>query len=140
MSDGTTIRPVLPGDIAYIFANVLRDMRAADGSALPDAQWYPAHREYLEDVLAAGDVTALVLVAADQPNEILGFVIARPNTELIWLHIRRGPLRGLGLGRRLLAAASALTAPASWRTPLGRSRLRNPWRGRELRRRGPTRR
>jgi hypothetical protein len=76
-----------------------------------------------------------VLAAEDNPNEILGFCIARPTEELIWCHIRKGPLRERGLAKRLLTAAGVLEAPASWTTPLGRKRLRNPWRGRKLRRR-----
>lgn len=138
-TDGTVTRPALPGDLNYIFANVLRDLRDADGSALPDAHFYPAHRGYLEEVLADPQVAVLVTVAADDHNEILAFIIARPGQELIWVHVRRGPLRGRGLARRLLEAARVTDAPASWRTPSSRSRLRNPWRGRELRRRGPRR-
>ena len=76
-----------------------------------------------------------VLAAEDDHNEILGFAVARPNEELIWCHIRKGPLRGRGLAKRLLSAARVLEAPAAWMTPLGRKRLRNPWRGRKLRRR-----
>lgn len=134
MSDGTLTRPALPSDLNYIFASVLRDMRDADGSALPDVDWYPAHRAYLERVLMDKAVEVHVLCAADDHNEILGFVIARPAEELVWLHVRRGPLRGRGLGRRLLTLARVETAPASWTTPSSRQRLRNPYRGRQLRR------
>lgn len=135
MSDGTRIRQALPGDLNYVFATVLRDMRDADGSALPDDLWYPAHRAYLERTLMDAAVEVHVLCAEDDHNEILGFVIARPAEELLWLHVRKGPLRGRGLAKRLLLAARAEAAPASWTTPLGRKRLRNPWRGRQLRRR-----
>lgn len=137
MSDGTIIRSALPGDLNYIFASTLRDMRDADGSALGDHLWYPAHRAYLEETLADPSVACLVLCAEDDHNEILGYVIARPGEELVWLHVRRGPLRGHGLGKRLMEAARVLEAPASWTTPQGRKRLRNPWRGRKLRRRSP---
>lgn len=137
MSDGTTIRSALPGDLNYIFSTVLRDMRDADGSALPDDLWYPAHRTYLERVLSDPSVEVHVLAAEDDLNEILGFCIARPDEELIWCQIRKGPLRGHGLARRLLTAARVLNAPASWQTPPGRKRLRNPWRGRKLRRSAP---
>lgn len=135
MSDGTLIRPALPGDLNYIMSTALRDMRDADGTALPDALWYPAHRQYLEDTLADHEVVCLVLCAEDDPNEILGYVVARPEQELVWLHVRKGPLRERGLARRLMTEARVLDAPAAWMTPLGRKRLRNPWRGRQLRRR-----
>jgi ribosomal protein S18 acetylase RimI-like enzyme len=139
VSDGTRIRNALPGDLNYLFATTLRDMRDADGSALPDHLWYPAHRAYLEESLADPAVACLVLCAEDDPNEILGFVIARPGEEMLWLHVRKGPLRGRGLGRRLMTEARVLDAPAAWMTPLGRRRLRNPWRGRKLRRRSSPR-
>lgn len=135
MTDGTLIRNALPSDLNYVFSSVLRDMRDADGTALPDAHWYPAHRAYLEEVLADPQVACLVLCPEDDHREILGFVIARPGEELVWLHVRRGPLRERGLARRLMERAGVLDAPASWMTPLGRKRLRNPWRGRKLRRR-----
>jgi hypothetical protein len=134
-ADGTIIRPALPGDLNFIFANVLRDMRDADGSALEDDLWFPAHRAYLERVLMDRTVEVHVLAAEDDHNEILGFCIARPGQELIWCHIRKGPLRERGLAKRLLSSARVLEAPASWMTPMGRKRLRNPWRGRRLRRR-----
>lgn len=135
MGDGTQIRPALPGDLNYLFANTLRDMRDADGTALPDDLWYPAHRAYLEGVLADPAVTCLVLCAEDDRNEILGYVIGRQDEELIWCHIRKGPLRGRGLAKRLMAEARLLDSPAAWMTAAGRKRLRNPWRGRRLRRR-----
>jgi hypothetical protein len=135
MSDGTILRPALPGDLNFIFANVLRDMRDADGSVLEDELWFPAHRAYLERVLSDPAVEATVLAAEDAPTEILGFCIARPGEELIWCHVRKGPLRERGLARRMLEAARVLSAPAAWTTPLGKRRLRNPWRGRQLRRR-----
>lgn len=135
MNDGTAIRPALPGDLNYIFACVLRDMRDADGSTLPDDLWYPAHRAYLERVLMDSSVEVHVLCTEDDRNEILGFAVVRPGEELTWLHVRKGPLRGRGLAKRLLVAAKAEALPAAWSTPLGRKRLRNPWRGRSLRRR-----
>lgn len=137
MSDGTVIRPALPGDLNYLFATTLRDMRDADGSVLEDDLWYSAHRAYLERVLMDPAVEVHVLAAEDDRNEILGYCIARPTEELVWLHIRKGPLRGRGLARRLLEAARVTEAPAAWMTPLGRKRLRNQWRGRKLRRRSP---
>lgn len=137
MSDGTLIRPALPGDLAYIFSTVLRDMRDADGSALEDDLFYPAHRAHLERTLQDPAVEVHVLAAEDDHNEILGFVIARPEEALEWVHVRKGPLRERGLAKRLMEAARVLDAPAAWRTPLSRERLRNPFRGRKLRRRSP---
>jgi hypothetical protein len=135
VSDGTVLRTAIPGDLAYIFSTVLRDMRDADGSALEDDLFFPAHRLHLERMLQDPTVEVHVLAAEDDHNEILGFVIARPTQELLWVHVRKGPLRERGLAKRLMAEARVLDAPAAWTTPLGRRRLRNPWRGRKLRRR-----
>lgn len=132
-ADGTMVRPAIPSDLNYIFATVLRDMRDTDGSVLEDDLWYTAHRTYLERVLLDPTVEVHVLAAEDDHTEILGYVVARPNKELIWCHIRKGPLRGHGLAKRLLTVAQVLSAPAAWTTPQGRSRLRNQWRGRRLR-------
>jgi hypothetical protein len=75
------------------------------------------------------------MAAEDDHREILAYIVARPKETLEWLFVRKGPLRGKGLAKRLLTAASVEDAPAAWTTPLGRQRLRNPWRGRKLRRR-----
>ena len=135
MSDGTILRPAAPGDLNYIFATTLREMRDADGTALEDDLWFPAHRAYLERVLSDPAVEATVLAAEDDHREILGYCIARPGKELVWVQVRKGPLRERGLAKRLMEAARVLDCPAAWQTPLGRRRLRNPWRGRKLRRR-----
>lgn len=133
MNDGALSRNAVAGDLNYIFATTLRDMRDADGSALPDEDWFPAHRAYLERTLADPAVECRVLCAWDDHNEILGYCISRPEKELIWCHVRKGPLRRRGLAKRLLSEARVLGSPAAWTTPLGRVRLRNPWRGRQLR-------
>jgi hypothetical protein len=137
MSDGAVIRPALAGDLGYIFSTWLRDLRDADGTALEDDLWYPAHRGHVERVLADPRVVVHVLAAEDNHQEILGYIVAQPHEVLHWVQIRKGPLRGRGLAKRLLTAASVEDAPAAWTTPLGRQRLRNPWRGRKLRRRSP---
>ncbi len=135
MSDGTLIRPGLPSDLSFIFSTWLRDMRDADGTVLPDDLWFPAHRAYVERVLMDPSVEVHVIVPEDAHTEILAYIVARPSEAIEWLHVRKGPLRGRGLAKRLMEKARVLDAPSAWMTPLGRKRLRNPWRGRKLRRR-----
>lgn len=137
--DGVLIRPMdssegPDGDLAYVFSTFLRDLRDADPSSLPADLWFAAHREYLLRTLADKRVVALVAAAADQPREILGYVIARPEEELVWVHVRRGPLRERGLAKMLLEQVKCgPTVPAAWMTRLGRSRLQNRLGSRRLR-------
>lgn len=133
--DGVVLRPAVAGDLSYLFSTWLRDLRDADGSALEDDLWFPAHRTHVERTLADPRVEVHVLAASDNPNEIVGYVVAEPGEALHWLQIRKGPLREKGLAKLLLEAARVQDAPAVWSTPEGRRRLRNPWRGRKLRRR-----
>lgn len=131
-ADPVLIRQFAPGDTAYLFSNWLRDLRAADPSGLPDDLWFPPHREFITRALADGATTCLIAAASDQPNEILGFVVARPE-ELLWVHVRKG-LRQQGIAKRLLLAASVQPSlPTRFATPLGRERLPNPFRSRQLR-------
>ena len=137
MADEILIRQVAERDLNCIMAWWLRDLRDADPGALPDDLWFPAHREMIERLLADPQVQALVAVdPLSPPNaEILGFVVAEPGKALHWCHIRKGPLREQGLAKRLLTEANCPPGtPAAWTTPLARKRLRNPWRGRAIRR------
>lgn len=137
MTDPVLIRNLAPGDIPYVFATYLRDLRDADASALPDDLWFAAHRTHLERALGDRSLTTLIAAAADAPDEILGFVIASKE-KLVWVQIRKG-LRRQGLAKRLLLQAGVdPQTPAEWMTPLGRQRLPNPRRSRQLRRRTST--
>lgn len=135
-ADPVLIREVTEGDLNAIFAWWLRDLRDADPGALPDDLWFPAHRAHIERLLGDEKIKARVACAADAPNEILGFAVAEPNEVLWWVHVRRdGGLRGHGLAKRLLNAVEAPPGtPAAWTTPDAR-KLKNPWRGRRVRRR-----
>lgn len=133
MTDPVLLRNFAPGDTNFVYATWLRDLRAADASALPDDLWFTAHRAYIERVMADPTVRVLVACAADAPNEILGYAVATPNEVLQWVFIRRG-LRRQGLAKRLLTEIQAPPGtPAMWMTPLGRQVLRNPRRSRQLR-------
>ena len=138
MSDAATpdpvkIRQLGPGDIAYVMATWLRDLRDADGGPMPDDLFFQAHRALIERVLADPRTTALVACAADDPSEILGYVVAEPDEVLWWVQTRKA-LRGQGLAKRLLTEAKAPPGtPAAWSTPLSRERLQNPPRGRRIR-------
>lgn len=133
MSDPVLIRELGPGDLAYVFATWLRDLRDADGGPLADDEWYPAHRAHIERVLGNKNTVALVAAAADKPEEILGYVVAEPNEVLWWVTVRK-PLRERGLAKRLLTAAQCPPGtPAAWSTASSRQRLQNPPRGRKIR-------
>lgn len=132
--DPVLVRNVAPGDTNFVYSTWLRDLRDSDASALPDDLWFAAHRAYLDRVFLDPTVRVLVAAAADQPNEILGYIVAQPNEVLQWVYVRKG-LRGQGLAKRLLNEVKAPPGtPAAWMTPLGRQRLQNPRRSRQIRR------
>ena len=134
--DPVVLRQATAGDLGFIFSTWLRDLRDADPSALPDDLWFPAHRAHVERVLADPGVTVLVAAAADDPNEILGYVVAEPEEVLHWVLVRKGDLRGRGLAKRMLTAANCPPGtPAAWATRDSRLRLKNPCRSRQIRRR-----
>lgn len=133
-TDPVLIRNVSPGDVNFLFATWLRDLRDADASALPDDLWFTAHRAYIERLMADPDIKVLIACAADQPNEILGYVVAKPDEVLQWVFVRKG-LRGQGLAKRLLNEVKCPPGTAAaWMTPSSRTRLQNPRRSRQLRR------
>lgn len=139
MTDPVLLRPVVPGDLAYILSTWLRDLRDADPSGLPDDLWFPAHRALVERTLADRSVAAVVACAADAPTEILGYVVAEPGVVLEWIHVRK-PLRNKGLAKRLLIAVQSPVSepfPARWATPSAKTRLRSKPQGRRLRRDRP---
>jgi GNAT superfamily N-acetyltransferase len=134
-SDPVKIRNVVSGDLPYIYSTWLRDLRDADGGPLPDDLFFQAHRALIDRLLSDESVVALIACAADAPDEILGYVVAEPGEVLWWVQTKK-PLRGQGLAKRLLQAAGIPAgAPAAWQTPAARDRLKNPSRGRRIRRR-----
>lgn len=132
--DPIKIRQVVAGDLPYIFSTWLRDLRDADGGPLPDDLFFQAHRALIERLLGDPTVVALVACAADDPNEIWGYVVAEPHEVLHWVQTRKAS-RGRGLAKMLLTAAQVPPGtPAAWSTPLSREHLQNPPRGRRIRR------
>jgi hypothetical protein len=128
------LRPVVAGDLNYIYRNWLADLRAEDQGALPDDLWYPAHREAITRILADSAVVAVAAVLPDDVNEILGFAVAQPGEVLHWVHLRRefrGRKSGL-VGRMLAAVGATPGTPAAWRMRSGRA-LQNPPRPRSVR-------
>lgn len=137
-ADPVIVRQAVAGDLGFIFSTLLRDLRDSDPSALPDDLWFPAHRAYVERLLADQGVTVLVAAAADKPTEILGYILAEPGEVLHWVMVRKGPLREKGLAKRLLTEANCPPGtPAAWATRFSRARLQNPCRSRQIRRRAP---
>lgn len=131
--EAVLLRAFAPGDLAYLMSTWLRDLRDADPSPLPDDLYFPAVRALIERVLGDPQVRCTIAAAADVPAEILGYVVAIPKELLIWTHVRKG-LRGRGLAKLLLQHAQTPPGtPAAWGTALGKIRLRNPPRGRQVR-------
>jgi hypothetical protein len=132
--DAVKLREFAPGDLAFIFSTWLRDLRDADPGPMPDDLWFPAHRSLLERIMAKPEVRVLMAVAADRPDEILGYVVAEPSEVVYWTFVRKGPLRGKGLAKMLLEAVSCPpSTPGAWTTALSKIRLRLPGRGRLVR-------
>jgi hypothetical protein len=129
------LRPVVAGDLNFIYHHWLRGLREHDRSALPDDLWFPAHRAAVDRVLADPATVTAVAAASDDHNEILGFAVGRPGEMLHWVHVLtvfRG--KGLPLVPALLTEVGCPPGtPAAWQIPSGRT-LRNPPRPRSARR------
>lgn len=132
IDDVVKVRPGAPSDLAYVYSTWLRDLRRASGDSLPDDIWFPAHREYINRVLADPQVELTILCAADAPREILGYVVAEPSEILHWIQIKP-KFRGQHLTKLLLSSARATRAVAAWATPDSRLHLKNPRRPRQVR-------
>lgn len=116
----------------FIWRTWLSGLREAP-NGLPDEFWWPAHRGYIEQQLTDPQNVVLLAVAADAPDEILGWVVARPGERLEWVFVRPG-LRGNGLAGILLRAAKVPDpTPSRWRRV--NSRLRSRWTPRQKHRR-----
>ncbi len=126
---------MVPGDENFVLSTILRDLRQADSSGLPDEHWFPAHRAFFQSLFRDRAVAVVIACAADQPREILGYVLARPGEALEWIYVRR-PLRRKGLAKRLLAAVriESSDVQSRWTTPDGRKYLRSRLSSRSLRR------
>jgi hypothetical protein len=131
-SDPVGIRPALGSDLAFIYRRWLQDLRHVDNTPLADDIWFGAFREHINRVLANPAVQVLILHPEDAPNEILGFVVAETGV-LHWIYLKPRYREKFGLCRRLLEAAKATEALASWATPDSRLKLKNPRRPRQLR-------
>lgn len=133
MTDPVILRDFAPGDLAYLMSTWLRDLRDADPSPVPDDLYFPTQRALIERLLANPQVRCTIAAASDVPTEILGYVVAMPKELILWTHVRKG-LRGRGLAKLLLQSVECPPGtPAAWSTALGKIRLRNPPRGRQVR-------
>lgn len=138
MNDPVLLRPMVPSDEHYVTSTMLRELRDADPSGLPDDLWFPAHRAFIERLFRDRSVAIVIASAADNPTEILGYVIAEPGELLEWIHVRK-PLRGKRLAKRLLTAVKSpeTAMPARWTTPAGRAKLATKLVSRKARRERP---
>ena len=120
-------------EMNFIRSTWLNELRKLP-NGLPDAQWWPAHRQYLENQLHSPDNKILIAGASDDPHEILGYAMASEEV-LEWVHVRKG-LRGRGLAGELLRALGfgrERPPKVRWRTPWTRGRLDLLYRPGELR-------
>lgn len=114
---GLVLRAALTSDLNFIRRTWLSGLRETS-NGLPDAQWWPAHRDYVEGQLFAEHNKILIAGASDDPHEILGYAVASKEV-LEWVHVRKG-LRRRGLAGTLLGALgfSRESPPRTrWRTP-----------------------
>ena len=128
------LRAALPTDFNFIRRTWLSGLRECAPNGLPDAQWWPAHRDYVESCLFSPDHRILIAGASDDPHEILGYAVASKEV-LEWVHVRKG-LRGRGLAGALLGALGfSLSARPStrWRSRSGNASLSVNYRPMELR-------
>lgn len=123
MSD-VLIRNAVASDLNFIRRTWLSGLMEFP-SGLPKIIWDRAHREYVEGQLADPDNAVLIAAASDNTHEILGWVVARPDARLEWVHVRKGNVRGMGLAGLLLRAARTPDpAPVRWRDRSNRLRTK----------------
>lgn len=132
MTDILRFRNARASDLPFVYSTWLREARAADGSPLPDDLWFDAHRALINRILSDPRVCLTVAHPADDPDMILGYIVAERGELLAWIHVKER-FRRQGIARRLLELVDVASAPAGWTTPLGRERLRNPRRPRKVR-------
>lgn len=127
------VRAARPTDANFIFSTWLRDLRKADGGPLPDDLWFPAHRELINRVLGDTQTVCLVVCPSDEPDEILGYIVAEPNEVLWWVYLKPRYRSKHRLLQLLLKEAKAESAMAAFSTPDAKAKLRNPRRPRLVR-------
>lgn len=130
---GLILRAALTSDDNFIRSTWLNELRKAP-NGLPDAQWWPAHRAYVEHQLYGGHNRILIAGASDDPHAILGYAVASEEV-LEWVHVRPG-LRGRGLAGvllRELGFSHEQKPRVRWRTRHSRDRLKTLYQPAELR-------
>lgn len=96
---GLILRASVGSDLNFIRRTWLSGLRELP-NGLPDEQWWPAHRAYVEAQLFSAANKILIAGASDDPHEILGWAVASKDV-LEWVHVRKG-LRAKGLAGVLL--------------------------------------
>lgn len=135
--DAVILREFAAGDLHYLMATWLRDLRDADPSPVPDDLFFPMARALVERLLASNLVRCTIAAAADRPDEILGYAVAIPKELVLWVHVRK-PLRRRGLAKSMLLHLDCPPGtPGAWATVHSKLRLQNPPRGRTARTRPP---
>jgi hypothetical protein len=127
------LRAALPTDLNFIRRTWLSGLRELP-NGLPDEQWWPAHRGYVESQLFSDRNKILIAGASDDPHEILGYAVASEKV-LEWVHVRKG-LRAKGLAGVLLRGLGfSLDVPPQvrWRNHFINSHLTFNFRPWELR-------
>jgi hypothetical protein len=126
------VRPGKASDLAYVYRTWLDGLRQADASPLPNDLFFPAHREYINRVLATPGTQFLVVAPTDRTDDIMAYVVAEQGI-IQWLFLRpqfRG--KHLGLVQLLLNSLKMTDLLLAWRTPDSK-KLRLPLRSRQIR-------
>jgi hypothetical protein len=113
------IRAALGSDLNFIRRTWLSGLREMP-NGLPDAQWWPAHRDYVEHQLFGDHNKILIAGTSDDPHEILGYAVASEKV-LEWVYVRKG-IRSNGVAGVLLRSLGF----SNGNPPLTRWRTNNP--------------
>lgn len=96
------IRPADPADLNFIMNSFLRSLRGYPGlKNVPNEIYYPEQSRRLEGLLRSSQT--LVLCNSEIPDQIYGYVIAKPNRETHFVYVKF-TYRKFGLARKLLEA------------------------------------
>lgn len=127
------IRAALPTDLNFIRRTWLSGLRELP-NGLPDAQWWPAHRAYIEACLLGEPAyTIIILATSDDPHEILGYAVAHEDV-VEWIYVRPGLRRHgfAGILLRWLEFSEERKPLSRWRTKTSGA-VKHRYQPRELR-------
>jgi len=97
MSD-TVVREFIPSDYNYIISTWIRGLK----NTTPLGQeWYDAHRVFINRCLSSDKMVVKILAAADDPNEILSYIVGLKDQLAVWVYTKKA-FRNMGLASKLI--------------------------------------